>query len=90
MCTPIKLGQASIGVIEVTNRVDDVYPDRDKRLIELVAIEIAAGISKHINEIKKGTIKESWEECDNLKDNYSKPILKSGLIALAELCKAEK
>jgi hypothetical protein len=87
---PIKLGQTCVGVIEVINRQEDGNIEQDKKLIELVAIEIAPGLSKHINEIKKGNAKENWDEFNTLKDNYCKPILKSGLVALAEICKAEK
>jgi transcriptional regulator with GAF, ATPase, and Fis domain len=87
---PIKLGQTCIGVIEVINRQEEGSIEQDKKLIELIAIEIAPGVSKHINEMKKANSKENWEECNTLKDNYCKPILKSGLIALAEICKAEK
>ena len=91
MCCPIKFGKNScLGVIECANKIESQFSIKDKVLVESIATEIASGISNYIYNAKKNNAKEEWKECDQLKDNYSKPILRSVLLVLADYCKAER
>ena len=90
MCCPILLAATCLGIIEIANKIDMVYSECNKKLIQLIANEIASGVAKHIYDTKKQIAKEEWIECTNLKENFSKPIIRSGLVTLAEICKTEK
>ena len=90
MCVPITLSGICLGVLEIANKNELVYSDADKKLMQAISNEIAPGIAKHIYDTKKQIAKEEWAECDNLRDNFCKPIIRSGLVMLAEICKTEK